>query len=367
MAKRAGIALAAVIGISAAALSQGKPLTSEVQSIKVTAKEIGSFLKDGTARATYGELAWRGGLELTSETPNFGGWSGLTFDATGNRFLAISDAGAWMTGELTYNGKKPAGIASAKIGPIKARDGKLLSKNRDRDAEAVSLIDGSFDKGSLLIAFERNDRVGRFDIAKGVPAAPSTYLAKPPEAKRLKNEGFEGMTLMRGGPFKGAIVAIAENPIKGETEHTGWMWIDGVPKRFTLAGLGDYGVTDAASLPDGTLLVLERRFRWTEGVKMRLRRIAADRLKPGAVVRGEVLLDADMSFEIDNMEGLAVRDGENGETLVTMISDDNFNHLLQRTVLLEFALAGKKKPKVEPTTDEPPLANAGPSDAPAAQ
>ncbi|HKZ97087.1 MAG TPA: hypothetical protein VJ045_08915, partial [Hyphomicrobiaceae bacterium] len=44
---------------------------------------------------------------------------------------------------------------------------------------------------------------------------------------------------------------------------------------------------------------------------------------------------------IDNMEGLAVRQGAGGETLITMISDDNFNKVLQRTVLLEFALSGK--------------------------
>ena len=42
-------------------------------------------------------------------------------------------------------------------------------------------------------------------------------------------------------------------------------------------------------------------------------------------------------YQIDNMEGLAVRPGENGETLLTIVSDDN-NSLLQRTLLLQFAL-----------------------------
>ena len=38
------------------------------------------------------------------------------------------------------------------------------------------------------------------------------------------------------------------------------------------------------------------------------------------------------------MEGLAVHRGAGGETVLSMISDDNFNHLLQRTLFLQFTL-----------------------------
>jgi hypothetical protein len=41
------------------------------------------------------------------------------------------------------------------------------------------------------------------------------------------------------------------------------------------------------------------------------------------------------------MEGVAVHRGERGETIITLISDDNFNHLLQRTILLQFSLREK--------------------------
>jgi len=88
-----------------------------------------------------------------------------------------------------------------------------------------------------------------------------------------------------------------------------------------------------AALPDGSLIVLERRFRWSEGVKMRLRLIRA-----AGAFDGEVLLEADSGYEIDNMEGLAVHQGARGETVLTLISDDNFNSLLQRTLLLQFTL-----------------------------
>jgi hypothetical protein len=51
---------------------------------------------------------------------------------------------------------------------------------------------------------------------------------------------------------------------------------------------------------------------------------------------GEVLLAADRRYRIDNIEGMAVSE-DNGETLITLISDDNFN-FFQATLLARFAL-----------------------------
>ena len=36
-------------------------------------------------------------------------------------------------------------------------------------------------------------------------------------------------------------------------------------------------------------------------------------------------MEADLNQQIDNMEGLAAHAGKDGETIITMISDDNFN------------------------------------------
>jgi hypothetical protein len=41
------------------------------------------------------------------------------------------------------------------------------------------------------------------------------------------------------------------------------------------------------------------------------------------------------------MEGIAVHRGARGETVVSLISDDNFNSFLQRTVFLQFTLLGE--------------------------
>jgi hypothetical protein len=184
--------------------------------------------------------------------------------------------------------------------------------------------------------------VGRFAIVDGELGRPTSYLKMPPELRRRSDDGIEALAVLRAGKLKGAIVAFAERRLRGRDHHTGWIWIGKEPMALSLAGLGSFDITDAAALPDGGLLLLERSFNWSDGVKMRLRRLRSESLSPGAVVSGEVLIEADMAYEIDNMEGLAVRDGPEGETLITMIADDNFNTLLQRTVLLEFVLPPEK-------------------------
>ncbi len=69
---------------------------------------------------------------------------------------------------------------------------------------------------------------------------------------------------------------------------------------------------------------------------MRIRRVPLAELKGGALLDGPVLVEADLGYEIDNMEGLSVHQ-ENGRTILTLISDDNFS-VIQRTLLLEFEL-----------------------------
>jgi hypothetical protein len=60
-------------------------------------------------------------------------------------------------------------------------------------------------------------------------------------------------------------------------------------------------------------------------------------LKPGALVDGPSIFEADLGNEIDNMEGLDVHRDADGNLVLTMISDDNFS-MLQRTLLLQFRL-----------------------------
>ncbi len=88
-------------------------------------------------------------------------------------------------------------------------------------------------------------------------------------------------------------------------------------------------------------MILERRFRYSEGIQMRIRRVAASELKPGALIKGEVLLEATDALNIDNMEAIGVHRRPSGETIITLMSDDNFSPL-QRTLIMQFTLPDAK-------------------------
>lgn len=339
----ANVVTAAAMFTASPVAAQWKPDTTTISphAIEINARPIATFAKNGTPFVNA-HLDWRGGLVLTSPSKNFGGWSGLALSRDGKSLVSVSDAGLWMTAEVDYDAERLKDLRSARIGALKAIKGKPLTRARDRDAEAIAIAGGSPAKGTAYIAFEQHDRIGVFDVsAKGI-GPPKSYLTLPAEAARMRMDGFESLTVLAGGPRKGALVGFAENPLRGEKLHRGWIWIGGVPRGFTVAGLGGFSITDAASLSDGRVVLVERRFRWLEGLRIRLRLLPADAIKPGATATGDVLLEADTSQEIDNLEGLAVSETEAGETILTLISDDNFNRFLQRTVLLQFALTETK-------------------------
>jgi hypothetical protein len=278
-------------------------------------------------------------LVLTSAAKEFGGYSALALAPDGRRLVALSDEGTWLAGEIAYDGARAKGIVDAEIGPLLGLKGRVLPGKRDLDAESMALLEGTLERGTLLIGFERNHRIGRFPVGPQGVGAPTGYLKLPPEARRMRsNSGLEAVAVLQGGPYRGGTIAFAEQLLDERGNHTGWLWLQGVPQRLSLVNIGDFSITDAAALPDGGLLVLERFFRMTEGVKMRLRLIEPADLRPGALLDGEVLLEADGGHEIDNMEGLAVHRDSRGGAVLTLISDDNFNSFLQRTLLLQFEL-----------------------------
>lgn len=343
--KRVLAGTAAALTIAGVAIANPKPATQNLKTapIVVHSKAISGFNRTDRDATRFGKLEWRGGLVLSSPAKSFGGWSGLVVGPKGKGFVAISDAGSWMTGKLTYRDGVLAGIADTKLGPLLALKGRKLRRNRTRDAEGATLLSGSLDKGTLLISFEQLDRIGRFPLGKSGVGAPSRYLTIPPEVtQRRSTDGIEAVAVLNKGPAKGSAVAIAERLMTKDGHHAAWFLRGGKHSAFSIRDIGGFDITDAATLPDGDLLILERRFRWSEGVKVRLRRLSASKLKPGAVMDGETLLEADISKEIDNMEGLGVHTNAAGETIVTLISDDNFNRFLQRTLLLQFALLEKR-------------------------
>ena len=316
-----------------------KPLLalSKPVPITITAQPITTFSRSGEPGSTSGKLIWRGGLVLSTDSEKFGGYSGLVLSADGQDLMAISDAGGWLKARLQYSGTRPVGLADAMIGSLMGSDGKPLRRHRDLDAEELALLSGTLSGGEALVSFENFNRIVRYAVTDAGLGRPLEVLQPPPGLRRFSKDGMEAMTVLKGGPNKGRLVAFSENA-RDDGRHTGWIWVRGSAKPLQVVSHDGFSLTAAASLDDGTLILLERRFTFLDGVRMRLRRIEAADVKPGAILDGEVLIQADLSDEIDNMEGLAVHPAPNGDTVLTLISDDNFNTVIQRTLLLQFTL-----------------------------
>lgn len=341
---RPAFLLAALVGTvlvgGSAAAGPGAQVGRDGEAILVTARVLAGFDRVNASKRRFGKLEWRGGLELTSPHRSFGGWSGLIVDPKGERMLAISDDGHWLTARLSYRAGRLVGLTETRLGPLLSTSGKPLRGKRERDAEGLALFSGGFERGEALISFERYHRIGRFPLRRGIPGKPTGYLKLPAEIRRLgSNKGLEGVAVLQAGRYRGWVAAFAERPRSGKGPRQVWLLQGKRALAFHITDRGDMDVSDAAALPDGGLVILERRFRWSEGLNIRVRRIRAAEIAAGATIAGETLLEASLGHEIDNMEGIAVHRGARGEIVLTLISDDNYNRLLQRTVLLQFAIA----------------------------
>ncbi|WKL42354.1 esterase-like activity of phytase family protein [Sinorhizobium meliloti] len=90
------------------------------------------------------------------------------------------------------------------------------------------------------------------------------------------NGGIETIAIApKNGPLRGAAVVVSERSVdKADNLFAGIL--EGPMKgAFTVVRADPYSVTDGAFLPDGDLLLLERRFNFASGLGMRIRRIAA--------------------------------------------------------------------------------------------
>ncbi len=338
---------AGVAGAAAPSVAQARDDLLREEAITVTARPLPYFDSNNRDGVKFGPLEFRGGVSLYSSSSHFGGLSGLIVEPDGSGLLAVSDVGTWLSADIVYEGDKPAGLANARMGPLRDRNGQPLTRldKKQQDSESLTLVEGSLAKGSVLVGFERNHRIVRYAVEGRKIAGPALGALEPPsDVRRMpKNQGFEAVSVLKGGPHKGSVIAFAERFTRGSGYHTGWIWVGGQPQKMQLKDIDGFDITDAASLDNGDLLVLERRFRWMEGVQMRLRLLKGGEIVPGAKLSGQILLQANGDFQIDNMEGVAVHRDRLGRQVVSLISDDNFNHFLQRTLLLQFTLADGAK------------------------
>jgi len=260
--------------------------------------------------------------------------SGLRLDAKGERFIAISDKGSWFTGRIVYKGREMVGLDDVEASPMLGPDGKPITSRGWFDTEALAL-DGSL----AYVGLERVNQMLRFDFAKGFTRAHGEPVPLPPAARKLPyNKGIEALVMVpKSLPLAGTLIAISERGLDAQGNILGFLIGGKSPGQFSIRRTDNFDISDAVLLPSGTLLLLERKFSWIGGVGIRIRRVALASLVPGAVIDGPSIFEADLGHEIDNMEGIDAHVTPEGDTVLTLVSDDNFS-LIQRNLLLQFTL-----------------------------
>jgi hypothetical protein len=317
-------------GLLAFALPRAGLLNGE-KSISIHAVPIAAFEIDNPSRQRFGSLVFRGGLVLTSSERTFGGLSALRVQQDGALFVACSDRALWLSGRIVYRDCRPAGIVDATLSPVLDADG-LPASRWDTDSMAE-------DRGTLYVGLERVPGIMRFDYGEQGLLARGQPIAVPPELDDLpKNQGLEALAFVpKEYQLGGTLIALSERGLTAAGDIRAFLIGGPTPGSFAVKRIGEYDITDAAMLPGGDLLILERFFSPERNLGMRIRRIPLSEIKPGALVDGPALIEADTRFQIDNMEALSVHRTGSGETRLTLMSDDNF-FPLQRTLLLQFAL-----------------------------
>jgi hypothetical protein len=319
------IATAAILLAAAPALAQSR--------IEIRAQPLTYFDNRDHDLRRFGKLDFRGGLSLTSPSKDFGGISSLRMEPDGSRFIAVTDKARWLRGRILYAGSAPTGIADSEMAPMLDADGKRLVARGWYDTESIAE-----DGGTLYVGIERVHRIVKFDFAKNGMRARAVPIPVPAEFTGLPwNKSLEALAVVpKGFPLAGTLIAITEAGLDASGNIKAFLIGGPSPGAFSVARTEDFDVSDCAMLPGGDLLLLERRASWLRGA-VRIRRIASGELRPGAVVDGGVIFYADFGQQIDNFEGLGVHRAASGETVLTLVSDDNFSPL-QRTLLLQFTL-----------------------------
>ena len=320
-------AFAAAVVVSAVALAAG---TAFGASIPLSARQIALDPEDH-ARRHVGDLQFLGGLDLRSDEAAFGGLSGLSVTADG-RLAAVSDRGRWFTARIVRNDAgRLVGLAEASLGPLRDAQGRPV-RDAWRDAESLERLPN----GDWLVSFEGEHRVWRYPAEAGGLQGRPVPVSTPKAIRGAPaNGGLEALAPLPDG----RILMLAQGLKRDDGARAGWLVGDGEIEALGYRTAPKFLPTDAATLPGGDVLVLSRHFSVIGGVRARLERIPAGAIKAGVTVQGTLVARFERPLTVDNFEGVAVVQDDDGATLVYILSDDNFN-FFQRTLLLLFRLRG---------------------------
>jgi hypothetical protein len=279
-------------------------------------------INDQELEAGTGLLVYAGGVEITSGFNRLHGLSDIKF-TDADSFYAVSDEGLLVRGQVRLDpAGRLVGVEGVQVRPLTDPDGLPLLPKYLADAEGLAILPD----GELLVSFEREHRVWRYDREgrwrgeRVIPDFPFT-----------NNEGLEGITAYWDGT---SYWAAGEN---------GGLWMCwevcevGIVPPPVPPTDSDLRVTSLASTDEG-VFVLSRAYhadRNTNTVQIGHLVFALDRLDDGPPVYLQALATWTAPATVDNFEGIAAVRRPDGGVRLYILSDDNFNDG-QRTLLLAF-------------------------------
>lgn len=278
-----------------------------------------------------GRLVWRGGIEMNFTDPNFGGISAMEVDRAGRTLTALTDRG--YRAELFLEYDLAGNLSAAKLEalePVSGAVGRSIGDERNSDIEAIARMPD----GGWIVAFERNHRLLHFPASFAPLRASPRLLITPPGLERARsNRGIEAASETADKK----ILLIAEDLATSRAFTFAWLGngAEWTPMSYTL--FPPYKPTGAALLPNGDIVVVERRFTRPGDVGSRIARIPRRGLRVGAPIQTREIARLETPFVTENFEAITARMAGRGQTLIYIASDNNFSDD-QRNLLLMFEI-----------------------------
>jgi hypothetical protein len=262
-----------------------------------------------------------GSLRWEQPEPWFGGWSGIEITDNGSRMTVISDRGQVTQTKLQRTNGRISGVGILSTKRLGKSAGEALNKKAG-DAEGLAIADN----GNAFVSFEHRHRIMQANLMTG---RTSGRINLPFKDTMGENSGVEALAISADG----TLFAMAEQAQSGGApfplyayKNGAWRVSAHIPRR------GPFRPVGADFDTKGRLWLLERAVT-PLGFRSRIRLFIIDPNAPS-----EHTLLTTIPARYDNLEGISVWNAKDGQMHVTLISDDNFMHIL-RTQIVEYTVA----------------------------
>ncbi len=284
------------------------------------------FVPDGGWPRRIGALEPVGAFTLSANQRGFGGFSALALHR--GQMILLTDGG--MLVRLRIAG----GVVRTLPGRT-LHDGPGTGWSKEtRDTESM-VVDPA--TGRIWIGYERANAIWRY--APGLARAEK-WAAPTALRDWGVNSGAESLVRLRDRRF----LALREGGLRQVGARAAALF-DGDPASEVTVSHAlrylpppGYVPSDAAVLPDGDVLVLNRRWQPPLHFEALLVRVEADRIRAGALLRGKVVARFGPTLGGENPEGLAVA-RERDATMIWLVTD-NDGAAWRRTVLAKYRWHG---------------------------